>query len=237
KSPGMTYFYGSKPGGWTQKNKKTEPEGMTKQVVEVLRERGHSAAGAHKFAAAIYKEITGMMPRARAALDFMQKLARICAKHGKSLRWTTPLGFPVVNHYYKSDIKEVSVSVGGRRRRVNLIVGHTDEINVTRAANSAAANFVHSCDATLLHLVAIEAHKRGIALAAVHDCFGTVAPDARAMLDIIREQKVSLYQNDVLADLYSSAKALLPAKAKLPRVPEKGHLDIKGILQSNHAYR
>jgi DNA-directed RNA polymerase len=233
KQPGMTYFYGSKAGGWSNK----KPVGMTEQVVEILRERGHSAKGAHKFAAAIYKEITGMMPKARQALDFMQSLARLCAKHGKSLRWTTALGFPVVNHYYKPDIKTVSVSAGGRRRKVNLIVGETDEINAVRAANSAAANFVHSCDATLLQMVAIAAHKQGIALAPVHDCFGTVAPDAQAMLDIIREQKVALYENDVLADLYSSAKALLPAKAKLPPPPQKGSLDLKGILTANHAYR
>ena len=46
---------------------------MTEQIVDVLKERGMSTKGAHKFAKAIYDATEELMPGAKAVRDFVEK--------------------------------------------------------------------------------------------------------------------------------------------------------------------
>jgi DNA-directed RNA polymerase, mitochondrial len=98
KQPAMSYFYGSRPGGFAKsKDGRWRPYGMTKQVIDVLKERKQPTKGAKELAHAIYKAIEDMVPRATAVRDFLEQLAKLCAKEGKPLRWTNALGLPVIN--------------------------------------------------------------------------------------------------------------------------------------------
>ena len=171
KRPAMSYFYGARAGGFA-KDKKGEwqPFGMTEQVIDA----GYTGP-AKKLAEAIFNCIEKMLPRPKAVRDWLEKHAQSTAK---PLRWTTPLGLPVINIYQSPQIKNHSVLVNGRRRSVKLVIGDKDGINKEKAANSITANFVHSADAAHLQLVALVAAESGINMVSVHDCFGTIAPDA-----------------------------------------------------------
>jgi ribosomal protein L13 len=72
----MSYFYGSKPGGWAKpkKGKRWRPFGMTKQIADVLKDRKQSTKGAKDLAYAIYRAIEGMVPSAKAVRDFLEQL-------------------------------------------------------------------------------------------------------------------------------------------------------------------
>ena len=74
--------------------------------------------------------------------DWLEQLARLAAEKGKPLRWTTPLGLPVINIYQPPKVKNLSVVVNGRKRSVKLAVGDKDGINKKKAANAVTANFV-----------------------------------------------------------------------------------------------
>ena len=148
-----------------------------------------------------------MVPSATALREFLKDIVRLCAEQNKPLRWTTPLGFPVINAYYKPKKQVISTTVKGRRRTVTLIVGDTGKIDLRRSVNAVTANFIHSADAAHLHMIANAAAAAGISTVAVHDSFVCRAPDARRLNEIIREQFVALYeQNDMLADLLESAR-------------------------------
>jgi DNA-directed RNA polymerase len=249
KQPAMSHFYGSRPGGFSKsKGGRWRPYGMTKQIIGVLekrreqrRERGEDAPpidkkGAKQLAHAIYGVIGDMVPRARAVFDFLRKLARLCAKEGKSLRWTTPLGLPVINCYYEADKKRIPIWLNGRRSKLNFIVGDKEDIDEDKAADAVTANFVHSLDAAHLQLIALAAAKEGIELVTVHDSFGCIAPRAARLKEIIYEEFERLHmRHSPLAGVWVWARANLPKDAKLPTLPGAGNLKLEGV-RNYHAF-
>ena len=240
KQPSMSYFYGSRPGGFRKsKDGRWHPYGMTRQIIDVLKERRkNSTEGAKELAHAIYKAIKDMLPRAKAVQDdFLRPLARLYANEGKPLRWTTAFGLPVVSAYHEAEIERIPVSLNGRRRRVTLVVGDKDDIKKEKAANAAAANFVHSVDAAHLQAVAIEAAKAGIETVTVHDCFGCIAPRAWRLKEIIHLQFVYLHRRNLLTEVLESARAALPKNTKLPPLPETGTLKLEDVLLNYHPFK
>jgi DNA-directed RNA polymerase len=240
KRPGMTYGYGSRAGGW-QKSKldRSRPKGMTEQIVEVLKDRGQSPKDAHKLAKAAYDVIEETMPAAKEVRNFLEKIAKVCTERNEVLRWETPLGLPVLNAYYKPIIKTISVTIDGKRRRTNLVTGETKDVTST-AKTSVTANFVHSSDACHLHMVTNATMEEAIPSVTIHDCFGTTAPHAKRLNEIIREQFVQLHEShDWLEQVLASAKRDLPkfAHHKLPELPKRGNLDLSGALQSFFAFK
>jgi DNA-directed RNA polymerase len=238
KQPAMSYFYGSEAGGFSDSTGRWRPHGMTRQIYDVLKDRKQPTTGAQPLAETVCGVIGDMVPRAKALRDYLKDLADMCAKEGKHLRWDTPLGLPVINCYHQPDEKRVSVYLNGKRRQVKLVVGDKDKISRRKAANAAAANFVHSIDAAHLQLVALAAGKENIELAVVHDCFGCLAPRAKRLNEIIRQQFIELHKpNNFLAAIYSSARKLLPQRSKPPLPPEVGTLEIERVLDSFHAWK
>ena len=174
------------------------------------------------------------MPAAKEVRNFLEKIAKVYAECNKPMRWETQLGLPVLNAYYKEIIDEVSVTIGGKRRRANLITGHTDDVD-PEAKRKITANFVHSSDACHLHMVANATAKEGIPLVTIHDCFGTTAPHAKRLNEIIRQQFVELHEGyNWLEQVLLTAKRDLPKSVhdKLPKLPPRGNLDLAGVLQS-----
>jgi DNA-directed RNA polymerase len=88
-------------------------------------------------------------------------------------------------------------------------------------------------------MVANAAARKGIPLATVHDCFGTTAPHARRLNQILREQFVRLHNHNLLEQVLEMAKHDLPKSAhdKLPELPPRGNLDLTGVLQSFFAFK
>ena len=178
-----------------------------------------------------------MVPKAKKVRDFLEGLADMCAEKGLPLRWTTPLGLPVINRYHEPKTKIISVSLKARRRRVKLAVGDKLGIAKKKATNAVTANFIHSIDAALLQFVALAADREGINLVTVHDCFGATAPQAARLNAIIREEFVRLHKrHNLLAGVRESAKRDLRVK-ELPPVPAIGLAEIEDVLWSFHAFK
>jgi DNA-directed RNA polymerase, mitochondrial len=239
KQPAMTYFYGSRPGGFT-KNKagRFRPYGMTQQVADVLDERGIKNPRAAKLIAhEINSSIEGMVPKAKEVRCFLEGITGMCAEKELPLRWTTPLGLPVINRYHQPRTIIISVPLNGRRRRVKLAVGDKPGIAKKKAVNAVTANFVQSIDAAHLQFVALAADKEEINLVTVHDCFGTTAPKAARLNEIIREEFVRLHKrHNLLVGVRETAKRDLRVK-ELPPVPAIGSAEIEDVLGSFHAFK
>jgi DNA-directed RNA polymerase, mitochondrial len=244
KQPVMTYFYGSRAGGWIKQGGRYRPLGMTAQVSEVLVGRG-VFRGSKKLARTIHETIESEFPECKAVRKFLEKLVRLCKKHGnKALSWPTALGWLVINDYHKPILKDLNGIVWRQsktgklikaRWRVTQVIDERDEIWVSKAANSVMANFNHSNDAAHLQLVSLAAAKEGIHLAPIHDCFASHACDADRLLEIIIEQFKRLHEeSDVLKMVLDSARRALPRNVKLPPLPKRGSL----IISPNfHAFK
>jgi DNA-directed RNA polymerase, mitochondrial len=96
--------------------------------------------------------------------------------------------------------------------------------------DGAVPNFVHSLDAShLIRVVNAAAREDVTSVAVVHDSFGCLAPHARALYWVIREELALLYECDVLADLREAAGSTEP-------LPAKGSLDTSLLMKSKYAF-
>lgn len=224
KAPVMTWNYGA------------TLYRMAQQVAEVLRKRGLPTKGAWALARAIDSAIKELAPRAVEARVFLEQLVDICTAHGMALQWPTLLGMPIINHYYEPEYKNFNFPLAGGRRRVKWVIGDTDEVKATKARNSVTANFVHSLDATHLHMIALGAKAEGINMLCIHDSFACLPSRAGRFNEIIREQFVRLHSHDPLLHVLEETRRRLPPDVALPSPPLKGTLNVSQVLHSYEAF-
>jgi DNA-directed RNA polymerase len=240
KQPVMSYFYGA------------TRIGMSEQILEIIKDRNKRLPNRRKIPAranilgpygvngfenkflpymladALYGLIGENAPKAVAAMEFLQAIAEIGAEYKESIRWTTALGFPVVNAYYEPDKKRI----GGRQLRRTFVIGDKDKIHKDDAMDGIAANFIHAADAAFLQLIAIAAKKEGIPMVSVHDCAGTLAPRAGRLNEIARDQFERLHGRNLLNDILRATQLRLPKTAQLPNPPPIGNLALEQVAQS-----
>ena len=232
KQPVMTFFYGVTDYGMSDQIFDKLTDLRTKD----LRIEWPSHDKCRKIAKAVLEAIEKIATSTKEVRAFLEGIAAAYSKSNQIMRWDTPLGLPILNPYYVLRTEIVSYRVNGKRQRVNWCVGNTDEILRNKATQSFTANFVHSCDAALLHSVALAAKAEGIELVTVHDCFGTIAPHARRLNEILREQLIKLHaEHDWLQEAYERARRQLPG-VNLPNLPEKGSLDLQSVKPSFFAF-
>ena len=228
KQPVMTFFYG------------VTDYGMSDQIFEKLKDlrkkdlriEWPSYKKCRKIAKAVFTAIEEIATSTKDVRAFLEGIAAKYGAANKVMRWSTPLGLPILNPYYGMIIEEVSYKIAGKRKHFDWCVGNTDDVRSSKAIQSVTANFIHSCDAALLHSVALAAKAEGIELVTIHDCFGTIAPHARRLNEILREQLIKLHtQHDWLQEAYERARRELPG-ANLPNLPRKGMLHPRSIQNS-----
>jgi DNA-directed RNA polymerase, mitochondrial len=241
----MTYSYSSKKFGMAQQQLEDTMKPLEYRVLAgdlpehpFGADNGYSAS--RYLASIIYDTIESVVSKPAEAMRFLQGIARTLAHEGKPLVWTTPLGFPVVLRYPVMDTTRLSLFLHDRGVKLRVMPATLVEgkgIDKARAANAVAPSFVHSMDACHLHMVALRATQEGMSLALVHDSFGCHAADADKFRDIIREEFVSLYSEDVLAEVLREATEQVSTnRHRLPTLPTYGSLDIKKVLDAEYAF-
>lgn len=182
---------------------------------------------------AAWPAIGDVVVKGREAMDWLRKCARtIIRTAGEdevAITWLTPSGFPACQTYFESEVHRVTSRMHGTTKiRVHT---ETDELDLNRHCNGLAPNFVHSMDASHLHLTTSQSARRGIdALAMIHDDYGTHAADAEELFTIIRETFVTMYEeNDPVADFVARYPAV-------PAPPTMGKLDISEVRRSAYFF-
>jgi DNA-directed RNA polymerase len=232
KQPTMTFFYGSRPGGFAKdKRGKWHPYGMTKQIIKAT---GKNNAAAKSLAHAIYAAIRKRFPHAAAVLDFLESLVNACPDG--VLRWTL-FGLPVISEYHRPITRRIETRLRGRRKRTTFVIGERPNPWLSKAKDAVTANFTHSVDAAHLQMIALAAINAGIEMLCIHDCFGCIAPHAERLNDIIRDQFIRLHRRNLLNEVRQAVRLRVPKNVKLPPLPEIGDLDLELIRKSFHAFK
>ena len=185
-----------------------------------------------------FASVQATVKKAAEAMDWMQTAARMVAKEGRPVCWTTPLGLPVIQAYVKTKESRVETALAGKRK-VLSIREETLSPDTRKAANSISPNVVHSLDACHLMLTVANAKKRDIhSFALVHDSFATHAGASEEFYDIIRESFIELYEKDIFADLSEQFQSQInPRKLEdFPELPSKGSLDPALVLDSLYCF-
>lgn len=145
------------------------------------------------------------------------------------IAWETPSGFLATQCYFEFKLYQVRSHLHGE---VRIRVGQeNDTPDVGRHASGMAPNFVHSMDASHLHMVAAACGKAGIKhLALIHDDFGTHAANTEAMYHIVREQFYRMYTE------HDPVHSMAERYPEMGPPPDKGDLDLTGVLTSEYAF-
>lgn len=187
---------------------------------------------------AIWEALGEVVVAAATAMQWLRDAAKVAAKDGLPVWWTTPMGLPVLQEYRDMLGQRVKVHWAGQEVKMMLTVEGT-EIAPKRQENGIAPNFVHSLDASHLMAVAERAKERGINhLAMIHDSFGTHAANAGQLSYILRETFVEQYTPNVLLKFYQELLEQLSPElqAELPVPPGYGSLDLQQVMGSDYIF-
>lgn len=175
---------------------------------------------------------------ARRAMDWLQSAATLAARAGKEIRWTSPLGLPVVQAY--TDPVGERVTVFWRGQRMTITAAQDGSVlNPRRQAAGVCPNFVHSLDAAHLMSSVLLARENGLAsFAVIHDSFGVHAADTSLMHAVLREAFAQQYRVNWLESLREElAEQIGPVLAEqLPTLPAIGSLDVEAIRDADYCF-
>jgi len=247
----MTFPYGSKEYGFREqvmedtlnplKKKRDEliAQGADDREVEELfpfSNDGFMAAGA--MARLLYRYVRETVLKAAEIMEWMQTTAKLVAAQGRPVRWTTNLGFPVMQAYRQSKLRKITTRLFGSRMQLRIREDQ-ENMDTVRAGNAISPNVTHSLDSShLLKLVSMSVQEGFDSFALIHDSFGTHAADTGRFFQIIREAFVALYEGDYFNRLRDEFLAQLPPELRdeVPPIPLHGSLDIESVLHSDYAF-
>jgi DNA-directed RNA polymerase len=185
----------------------------------------------------IYESIGQVLKSAREGMAWLQDVAKILAKENQAIYWSLPTGLLVKQRYSKFLVQTIKTVINGKI--AYLEVGSNDpldSLDKRRQSNGIAPNFVHSYDAChLMQTVRAAYNDYGISsFALVHDSFGTHASDMERLAQVIREEFIKIYSEDVLENFRSECQRL--TGIKLPAPPKYGNLNIKEVKNSEYFF-
>ncbi|KAL2234913.1 UNVERIFIED_CONTAM: DNA-directed RNA polymerase 1B, mitochondrial [Sesamum indicum] len=210
--------------------------GARDQIKRRLKERGAIDDDTEVFACACYAAKTTltalgeMFEAARSIMSWLGDCAKIIATENQPVRWTTPLGLPVVQPYRKLGRHMIKTSL-----QVLTLQRETDKVLAKRQRTAFPPNFVHSLDGSHMMMTAIACSEAGLSFAGVHDSYWTHACDVDKMNMILREKFVELYEAPILENLLEGFQKSFP-NLNFPPLPERGDFDLREVLESTYFF-
>ncbi|XP_026422695.1 DNA-directed RNA polymerase 1B, mitochondrial-like isoform X1 [Papaver somniferum] len=210
--------------------------GARDQIKKRLKERDPDGDDNEQFQLACYATkvtltaLGEMFEAARSIMSWLSDCASVIASENHAVRWTTPLGLPVVQPYRKLGRHNIKTSLQKLTLR-----RETDKVMLKRQRTAFPPNFVHSLDGSHMMMTALACKKAGLNFAGVHDSFWTHACDVDEMNRILREKFVELYEQPILENLLENFQGSFP-KLEFPPLPVRGDFNLKAVLQSPYFF-
>ena len=174
----------------------------------------------------------------KVVMDWLQTIVKVASDANVHLKWTTPHGMLVQQHYTVWKSREVETYLNGKGsvRTTVQLSEDTGVLSGKLSVNGISPNFVHSLDACALMRTVNHAAKKGVThFHMIHDDYGTHAADTQVLADTLRKAFVEMYEkHDVLLAFRNEVLAQLPSEAQklIPKVPKRGAFNLKEVLKS-----
>lgn len=178
-----------------------------------------SKQNAALFSKIIGQSIVGVLQGGKAFERYIHQMSMILTKTNKPITWDTSDGFHVV-HVKKKEGQGTQISCllpGSRRVTTLLKKRYLNEISARKMKSAISPNFVHSLDAELLRKVLLRTTEEGILHTDwIHDSFGCLPNHVDRLLDITKEEFISLMACKPLEMLDKQLRGQVePTKANL----------------------
>ncbi len=183
----------------------------------------------------LWGAINDTLKAATVGMAYLRKVARVVTKEKHFLEWLTPAGLLVRQAYKSRKKKMIRTELYGSIIKTTVNIDQ-ESLDVQRQLNGICPNFIHSLDASCLMLYLLKCKKAGIdAFMTVHDCYGTWASDTDTSAKLLREAFVEVYKQPILENFTEDITKDLE-NTELPKLPEKGKLDIEEVLKSDYFF-
>lgn len=237
KRPVMTLAYGAKSFGFKTQVFEDTIHPCKYEMGADFPWEGSGWAAASYMGELIWDCVGEVVVAARAAMDWLQKAARVASKEGLPVRWETPDGLPVLQAYPKPITKRIYLTFNEYQMNVTVSMGHSKELDKAKQANGISPNWIHSMDASHMRATIRRCWKAGISsFSLIHDSYGTHAGNSWALAKFLREEFVGMYSQDVLAKFREELTQQLPEGVELDVLPPKGTLDLSQVLESRYFF-
>jgi len=168
-----------------------------------------------------------VVPGPMAVMKWIEDKVREALKRGeKELEWETPSGFVVKQSLYKAEMERITLQVLGQCN-MRVPVGDSENVDVARHKAATAPNLIHSLDASLLCLSALDFNHP---IALIHDSVLCRATDMTELHRIVREKYMHLFaEHDYLTDFAQQ----IGAETEPPII---GDLKPESVIESTYFF-
>ncbi len=254
KRNSMTYCYSSRQYGFAEQLRTDVMNELSKQL-RLGEIDAHPFGEDRGWIDAFYigelheDAIENVVTSAADGMRFLQSCARALARENKHFHFVTKWGFPVHQEYEETretrpkpwlfDFGSKDYLRADDSQRLCLQVP-TGRVDSRESRQAISPNVIHAQDALHLMMTVALCHEQGINdLMVVHDSFSANPGDAMLMSQLVRQSFVDLYSEyDLFADIRDQVLAQLdnPDDADLEPLPDRGSLNLLGVLQSQYAF-
>lgn len=219
----------------TKRTVMTIPYNATKHsnrgyIREALREKGAELepGDLSLITNAVRSAMASIVPGAMSVMDWIKReVSKAIRERGaKELKWKTPSGFTVVQRLNVQNTTEIKLQVLGRMKMMVADGDKPDQPELNRHKASTAPNFIHSLDASLLHLAFLKFNKP---FTVIHDSVLCRAGDMTELNKIVRETYCDIFKGNVLQDFADAIGAETPP-------PMVGDLDLNQVTNSTYFF-
>ena len=176
---------------------------------------------------AVRESMHTIVPGPMAVMKWIEDKVREALKRGeKELEWETPSGFVVKQSLYKAEMERITLQVLGQCN-MRVPVGDSEDVDVARHKAATAPNLIHSLDASLLCLSALDFNHP---IALIHDSVLCRATDMSELSRIVREKYMYLFaEHDYLTDFANQ----IGAETEPPII---GDLKPESVIESTYFF-
>lgn len=204
--------------------------GMSQQLME---QTNCSIVQGLYLADLISKALGELVQAPQETMVWLKQLAKIPTDNGCPMVWASPSGFPVYQPYFVSKSKSVKLRIGDTIRYMNLTNQITSKLDREAQINSFAPNFIHSLDASVVHVSVQRMNKENIkSLFTIHDCFGCHASRVPAMRKVVAETMRDIFKNPLLKALKTEVASSISLPTNFILEPFYGGFPIDQIIHS-----
>lgn len=165
------------------------------------------------FSKVVGNSITGVLNGGKAFEAYIHAINNCIARHNKPVVWTTSDGFHVV-HKKNKELKPKKVYCkipGSRGDTVIKKKVYSDYLSSVKMKSAVSPNYIHSLDAELLRRVAMRMKNLGIIDTDwIHDSFGAHPNHVDKLLEVTKEEFLSLMLNNPLKTLDKQLRSQVP---------------------------
>jgi DNA-directed RNA polymerase len=168
-----------------------------------------------------------VVPGPMAVMTWIEQEVAKCIKRGdKEIQWVTPSGFVVTQKLMKQLTQVCDLKILGRCE-VKIATGDGNKVDINHHKNATAPNLIHSLDASILHLTALEFNQP---ISLIHDSVLCRATDMSLLSTKVRETYMHIFADQ---DYLTSWAEQIGAEEQPPII---GDLEPSEVIESTYFF-